>query len=208
VLLIATGCARDQGPDAPAPSVAASPSPTGGTAAAACSASGLPSDVPTQDLPAPVASTRAQIVKAATSCDFDALARLALAGSGSFSFSFGAPQGGPGEYWRKLEADREAPLAFLVKVLGVRHATMELPGPEASLGTSPGPGLSGTAYVWPSAHAREVPTDGDWGELERVYPREEVARMKENSRKMGIGYLGWRVGIMASGDWIYFIQGD
>ena len=32
--------------------------------------------------------------------------------------------------------------------------------------------------------------------------------MKEDTKKLGIGYLGYRAGITASGDWIYFVAGD
>jgi hypothetical protein len=214
LVIALTGCARGSEPGAsPSPSVSARPSATSGTPGspgASCSASGLSPDVPKQDLPAPVASMRQQIAKAATACDFDGLERLALAGDSSFSFSFGGQEGSPGDYWRKLEAEGKAPLAFLVKVLAVRFGTVEIPPPETTpaAAASPTPAGSRTVYAWPSAATRDVPTDSDWAELERVYPKDQVARMKQDSAKFGIGYLGWRAGIRAAGDWIYFVEGD
>ena len=208
LLLALTGCARGSKPAvSPSPSVPAGPP---ATPAASCSASVLSPDLPKQDLPEAVSSMRDRIAKAATACDVDGLERLALAGDSSFSFSFGGQEGGPGDHWRKLEAEGRAPLAFLVKVLGVRFGTVEIPPPETTpaAAASPAPAGSPTAYAWPSAATRDVPTGSDWAELERVYPKDQVARMKQDSAKFGIGYLGWRAGITAAGDWIYFVEGD
>jgi hypothetical protein len=128
-----------------------------------------------------------------------------------FSFSFGGEKGKPSEYWRKLESEGKAPLAFLVKVLSASHGVTSLPAVLPSPGAaSPNPNLTGgkTIYVWPMAATKDVPADEDWVELERIYPKEQVAKMKEDSAKFGIGYLGWRAGITAPGNWIYFIEGD
>jgi hypothetical protein len=202
-LVLVAGCARSFPPASPGPFASAASQPS-------CSASRLSPDLPSEDLPDPVASMRSRIAEAARACDFDGLERLALAGDSSFSFSFGGEDGPPGGYWRELEAQGGAPLAFLVRVLTVRHGTTELPPPEGDPGATsrPTPAASRTLYVWPAAATKEVPTDQDWAEIESIYPRDQVARMKQDTAKFGIGYLGWRAGITAPGDWIYFIEGD
>jgi hypothetical protein len=209
LLLVATGCARSSGPGASStPSATAGgsggPSPSG-PAKGSCSAAGLPAELPKQELPGPVVSTRGQIAKAATACDYDALDRLAAASKEGFSFSFGGQQGKPGAYWRMLEEQGRAPLAYLVKILSVPGATTTLPASSPTPQAIPSPS---TIYVWPAAATRDVPTDSDWAALERVYPKEQVQKMRDDTARFGIGYLGWRTGITAAGTWIYFIEGD
>lgn len=171
----------------------------GGPAApssAACSAAGSSPTLPAQELPPPVAAMRERIAAAATACDLAALERLALDGGGGFSFSFGAPAGGPAEHWRRLERDGDdAPLATLVRVLRAPYATM----PH---------GAGEPLYVWPSIFAAEAPAAEDWATLAGIYPADVVTRMREDSARFGIGYLGYRAGITASGDWIFYIAGD
>lgn len=215
LLVLATGCG-----DNASPGSTSSPSATAGTGPASptsptssalgrCSAAGLSADVPKQTLPEPVASTRSQIAKAAVACDYDALDRIAQSSPEGFSFSFGGQKGKPGDYWRRLETEGKAPLAFMVKALSVSNAVTVLPATLPSPGTSPNPNLteSKTIYVWPAAATKDVPTEEDWAEVEGIYPK-EVAKMKEDTAKFGIGYLGWRAGITAPGNWIYFIEGD
>jgi hypothetical protein len=149
---------------------------------------------------------RSRIAKAATECDYDALDKLAAVSKDGFSFSFGGQQGRPGDYWRKLETEGKAPLAYLVKVLSVSHATTTIPASSPSPGSTPA--AARTIYVWPTAATKDVPSDRDWAELERIYPKEQVEKMKEDTARFGIGYLAWRAGITTSGDWIYFIEGD
>jgi hypothetical protein len=164
----------------------------------ACSASDLSPDLPPQDLPPAVASMRGRIARAAVACDFGELERLALDGPSRFSFSFGDPQDGPAAYWSDLEGRAEhPPLAMLVRVLGAPPRAM----PPIERGGEP-------LWVWPSAFAKDEPTDEDWSGVEGVYSPEVVARMKQDSVRSGIGYLGYRVGITESGDWMYFIAGD
>jgi hypothetical protein len=53
-----------------------------------------------------------------------------------------------------------------------------------------------------------VPTDQDWADLEHIYSKAQVDKMRQDTARFGIGYLGWRAGITGPGDWIYFIEGD
>jgi hypothetical protein len=208
LLVAATGCARSSDPGASStPSPTASPSvQPSGTEPGACSAAGLSADLPRQSLPEPVASMRSRIAEAATACDYDELDRLALASKDGFSFSFGGQKGKPSGHWRRLESEGRAPLAYLVKVLSVSPGSTELPPSSPEPGETPG--AARTIHVWPTAATKDVPSESDWAELEKVYPREQVAKMKEDTARFGIGYLGWRAGITAPGEWIYFIEGD
>jgi hypothetical protein len=200
LLGLTAGCTGDTAPADPAPTEEpAVPVAPSAPPQASCSAAGS-SALPDQRLPEPVASMRTRIAGATAACDFAALERLALAGSGGFSFTFGGAEEGPAAYWRRIESDGEGePLALLLKVLASPHATTDLPAADGS---------SQTLYVWPAAATKEVPTEEDWAAVESIYPAEVVARMKEDTRSMGIGYLGYRAGITAEGDWIYFVAGD
>jgi hypothetical protein len=84
--------------------------------------------------------------------------------------------------------------------------TTTLPASSPSPGASPTPAR--TIHVWPAAATRDVPTDKDWADVERIYPKAQVEKMKQDTARFGIGYLGWRAGITAPGEWIYFIEGD
>ena len=154
-----------------------------------CSAANLsaePTSLP--DLPGPVAEMRRSIVAAATACDFERLAELARAGS--FSHSFG-DDGDPAAFWRRAEADGE-PLAALVHFLNRPFATR--------------PAGDVTQYLWPRAYGYEswtaVPAEAR-DELRPVYGTEDFKRFE----RFG-SYNGYRVGITAGGDWVFFIGGD
>jgi hypothetical protein len=56
-------------------------------------------------------------------------------------------------------------------------------------------------FVWPSAYT-EQPRAADWAALGALYSGEAVAHFKQ------VGYLGYRIGIGQTGDWLYFLQGD
>ena len=154
-----------------------------------CSAANYPAD-PTavQDLPGPVTEMRRSIVAAATACDFERLAELARAGSFTHSFGDG---GDPAAFWRKAEADGE-PLARLVQFLNRPFATR--------------PAGDVTQYVWPRAYAYEswaaVPAEAR-EELRPIYGTEDFKRFE----RFG-SYNGYRIGITAGGDWIFFVAGD
>jgi hypothetical protein len=156
-----------------------------GRDAANCSAARLSARLPAQKLPAPVASMRARIVRAAIACDYARLERLARERGRSFEFSFGAGTS-PAAYWRRLEQSRQDdPLAKLVKLLRVPFTRYR------------------GGYAWPSAY-RLKPTQADWNALLSVYSRAQV----EQFRKSQIGYYGYRAGISPMGDWRFFIAGD
>ena len=160
-------------------------------AEAGCSAEGLPAEPTPQDLPGPVAETRRSIVAAATACDFDRLADLALAGR--FTYSFG-DSGEPGAHWRREEVTGN-PLQVLVELLN-------RPSGRRPAGDT----HTRTQYVWPRAYAydtwAEVPADAR-AELEPIYGPADF----ENFERFG-SYSGYRAGISTDGDWLFFVAGD
>lgn len=169
-------------------------SPPSTAAAVSCGAAGLPASPPEQDLPAAVSEVRAAIVEAATSCDLDRLVALT---SGDFTYSFGE-DGDPAGFWRTLETESAttgtvSPLSLLVRVLDVPHGTVDA-GDDSSI------------YVWPSAYAystwEETP-QADREALLSVYGAKDLVDFE----RFG-GYVGYRVGITDSGDWIFFVAGD
>lgn len=165
--------------------LAASGASAGRDVAPRCSAARLSAKLPRQSLPAPVASMRARIARAAVACDYAGLERLARERGRSFEFSFGGGSS-PAAYWRSLEQSRQDdPLAKLVKILRVPFTRY------------------GAGYAWPSVYRRK-PTQADWNALLSVYARAQVNRF----RKSEIGYYGYRAGIGPNGDWRFFIAGD
>ncbi len=157
----------------------------------ACSAGrSAPAPAPQPALPAAVAAMRAQIVAAASDCDYEALARLALAGNG-FTYSFGE-QGQPAAYWRAAESGGRMVMRSLVEILDTPFATRTVEGT--------------THYVWPSSYASEhwddVPA-ADREALGRLYGEDELRRFEQFG-----SYIGDRVGITENGDWIFFVAGD
>jgi hypothetical protein len=169
-------------------------SPTSSAATIGCGAAGLPASPTDQDLPAAVAEVRDAIVEAATSCDIDRLAGLT---STDFTYSFGEG-GDPAGFWSRLEGESAtagvvSPLSILVRVLDIPYGTV-----DAGDGT--------TVYVWPSAYAYAT-----WGETPQsdreallgVYGAQDLVDFE----RFG-GYVGYRVGITDSGEWIYYVAGD
>jgi len=155
-------------------------------AAGACSAATVPEPA-AQDLPAPVAEARQLILDAAVACDYAALEEIGREGNEAFTFSFG---GGPSPraYWERLEASGDRPLASLVTVLGLSSTLVD-----------------GRIHAWPAAHG-EGATDDDWRAVvdAGLLTESEADAM----RAQGSGYLGWRVGIAADGEWLFFVAGD
>lgn len=142
-------------------------------------------------LPQPVSAMRMAIIDAARACDYDKLAELALGGNGTFTYSFGGG-GRPAAFWREGEAAGQAPLRLLVELLNGPSATRD---------------AGGTAqFVWPAAYAFErwddvpVPAREDVG---RIYSEEDLRQFEQFG-----SYLGHRVGITESGDWIFYVGGD
>jgi len=157
-----------------------------------CSAAqSAPDPTPQAELPEPVSAVRGQIVEAAIACDYLKLAELALAGEGTFTFSFGGGED-PAEFWRAAEATGEAPLRLLVELLGRPFGTRSVEGT--------------TQYLWPSAYAYEAWDDvppAARDDLGGIYDEEALGRFEQFG-----SYVGHRVGITGSGDWIFYVAGD
>jgi hypothetical protein len=137
-------------------------------------------------LPEPVERTRRAVQEAAAAGDHEALEQLL---GDDFSYTFGAPvEGGPTAYWRNLEQTTdERPLAILAELLG-------LP-----------PTLQRGVYVWPFAFDRQA---NELTDHERDLLASVGGADLSDDFADGGGYLGWRAGIEADGDWIFFIAGD
>ena len=157
-----------------------------------CSASGLGPHLEAQPgLPAPVAETRRRIAAAATACDFEALARLAREGGEPFTHSFG-DSGDPAAYWRQEEEAGREPLRFLVEVLRRPYRMTETQGV--------------VRYAWPAAFTYsswdDVPP-ADREALKPLYDDGDLVRFQQFG-----GYIGYRVVMLADGDWTAFVAGD
>lgn len=59
-------------------------------------------------------------------------------------------------------------------------------------------------YVWPSAFADDA-TDADW---QAVIDAGLVTEGEAERMRAGEGYTGYRVGITADGEWVFFVAGD
>ena len=150
-----------------------------------------PAPTPQPGLPAAVSDMRRAIIDAARACDYDKLAELALAGGGAFTYSFGGG-GEPAAFWKEAEAAAQAPLRMLVELLDGPSATRDAGGT--------------TQYLWPAAYAFErwedVPAPAR-EDLRRMYGDDDLQRFAQFG-----SYVGYRVGITETGDWIFFVGGD
>lgn len=167
-----------------------STAPTTTVPAATCSASGLsPEPVARPELPPAVDRVRRALVAAAVACHHEALA--GAAGS-PFTFSYGV-SADPATFWRNAEDAGERPLWQLVQVL------------QLSFEVVPGPSPAEDIYVWPAVAAGD-PGDDRWAEVAEagLYTAAELDAM----RRGGSGYLGYRAGITAAGEWTFFVAGD
>jgi hypothetical protein len=137
-------------------------------------------------LPAAVEKTRAALLAAAESGDFEKLRPLVP--ETAFEYTFGSPvQGGPIAYWRELERTTgERPLEALAEVLRMPYT------------------LSRGLYVWPFAYDVANVTDLTAHERELLAPLGPL----ESVFVEGTGYLGWRAGIQPDGTWVFFVAGD
>ncbi len=168
-----------------------SPSPT------RCSASGADSLELQLDLPDPVQSRRAEIGNQARSCDIAGLVALT---ADDFTASFGG--GDPASIWETGEAEGDAPLRRLVDILTLPYATIDGADPGAGSGSDD----DELIYVWPSAHAYE-----SWADVPRTDRQALLAVYTQGDLddfEAAGTYLGHRVGITESGDWIFFVSGD
>lgn len=165
-------------------------------------------------LPEAVRDTMIAILEAARTCDYEELERIAdVHRDAGFNYT----QGGgdqPARYWRRLENEndpkfREEVTSIMITLLTMNHAVDCY---SASIGCAPG---EQDLYIWPrvagpnpdgGAVWNRAGSDEDRQELVDVglYTQEEVDQMRE----AGSGYLGYRIGILKGGDWLYFIAGD
>ncbi|MDB5100837.1 MAG: hypothetical protein JWM80_5258 [Cyanobacteria bacterium RYN_339] len=153
---------------------------------AACSAARQSPKLPAQPaLPAGVAAMRAAIAKAAVRCDFAGLQALTERGDNPFTYKLGGDPGEPGTYWQHEEARGAHPLLAMVRLLKMPYVRLN----------------GGLQYVWPSAY-QDRPRPADWGPLGSLYSADAIAHFQQ------LGYLGYRLGIGQTGEWLYFVQGD
>ncbi len=144
------------------------------------------SDTAETGLPAAVEETRAALLAAAETGDYDALRPLVPATG--FEYTFGGPvEGGPIAYWQELERTSvERPLETLADVLRMPYT------------------LSRGIYVWPFAYdiaERDEITAHERELLEPLGPLDTLF-------VEGTGYLSWRAGIEPDGTWVFYVAGD
>jgi hypothetical protein len=140
----------------------------------------------TGGLPAAVEETRARLLEAADTGDYEALREL-IPDSG-FKYTFGdSVDGGPIAYWQELERTTDQrPIEALATVLQLPYV------------------LARGYYVWPWAYA--LPSSDDLSPYERDLltplglPSELFPELA--------GYYGWRAGIAPDGRWVFFVAGD
>jgi hypothetical protein len=144
------------------------------------------SSAPTTGLPAAVEETRAELLAAAESGDYDALAEHIP--TDGFEYTFGGPvDGGPVAYWQELERTTdERPLEALAAILKMPYA------------------LTRGFYYWPWAHAVASSDDLSPHERELLAPVGAPTELFPE----GSGYFGWRAGIAPDGRWVFFVAGD
>ena len=142
-------------------------------------------DEPETGLPQAVETTRAALLAAAESGDYEELRPLVPA---SLRYTFGSPvAGGAIAYWQELERTSEArPLETLAEILRMPYV------------------LSRGLYVWPWAYTIESAADLSAHERALLAPLGPI----ETLFPPGSGYLGWRAGIEPDGDWAFFVAGD
>lgn len=167
-----------------------STTPTTTAPAATCSASGLsPEPVARPELPPAVDQARRALVAAAVACDYE---RLAGTAGSPFTFSYG-DSADPATFWRDAEDGGDRPLWQLAQVLQLSFEVVAGPNPAEDI------------YVWPAVAAGD-PGDDAWAEVAEagLYTAAELDAMRTG----GSGYLGYRAGITAAGEWIFFVAGD
>ena len=155
-----------------------------------CSAGGrTQAPVTGTDLPEPTVTTAEFLVDAAVRCDEQLLATAATESGTKLTFGdadpttfFGLPE---------TEHDLYATIVTLLT---------ELP-PAAQAHTDP------VAHVWPRV-ATEAFADDDAAWQEVVDAGLLEAGRADRMRQAGSGYLGWRIGITADGDWTFLVAGD
>lgn len=152
-----------------------------------CSGTGAVPFVEAQALPPAVTETRNSIMENAIMCGIAELE--ATAGSG-FTTDFG---GGGAEMLAEWEAAGEGKLGVLVRILNMTPAEIQS-------------GNGDSYHVWPAAFAYDR-----WEDIPARYIEEllTVYTGGELEELSGFGsYAGWRTGIDAEGNWMFFVAGD
>jgi hypothetical protein len=136
-------------------------------------------------VPAAVDETRAALLEAAGSGDYEALRPLL---PDEFEYTFGGPvEGGPIAYWQALERTTDArPLETLATILELPYV------------------LTRGYYVWPWAYALRSADELSPHEQELLAPLGVPSELFPE----GVGYLGWRTGIAPDGTWAFYVAGD
>ena len=145
-------------------------------------------------LPLAAEATAQQIHALAQRGDLDTLAELALAGQAPFTASFGEAVTTPAELvalWELIGRD---------EVVGALIALVELPD-WYDLETTGPAGDATVLHVTP--RFMHEPTEENRRILEEQLGAEAV-----ESGIGGEGWIGWRLGITADGDWWFFVRGD
>lgn len=149
-----------------------------------------PDDLVAAGLSPAAAETAMVIDSAAAQCDWESLTTLA---GDDFTASLG---GGGVELLIESEEAGTDTLRTLRVLL------------RQPFGSQQPAGDPGALYVWPAAFLRDscdAFTDEDRASLlELGYSEDDIAR---DCDALG-GYAGWRVGIDADGNWLYFVAGD
>ena len=132
-------------------------------------------------LPAAVERTRAKLLAAAETGDYERLRPLVP--KRDFSYTFGIPpKGGPIAYWKNVEQTNEdTPIAILAAILKLPYTLRQ--------------GL----YVWPFAYG--LPKS-------EATPYERRLLGDFFRSYAGQDYYGWRAGIAPDGRWLFFVAGD
>jgi hypothetical protein len=143
-------------------------------------------------VPEETATTLLAVRAAAQGCDFDELARLALA-DGVFTASFGddfTEEGDLAAFWREAEA-RDEITAVLVHLTTMRRSSVDTTGPD---------GTPETLHVSPRALHDD--DEAARAEVLDVFGPEAEGWWADGQ------YLGWRLGITSAGEWRFFVVGD
>lgn len=202
-----TAPAATPAPSVPTPAPSApTPAPTvTGTAAALppteaelvrgdCSSRDVPADLPDVGVTAAVQDTREAVFAAAVACDYETLAMIAAENPDGFRSSVSEESEQPvtAAIWRDDEAQYGRVMFALAAMLRIE--------PRERVGSD-----GADEVVWPPVFSEEA-TAADWAQVVEIglLTQEEADLMREG----GSGYLGWRTGIDAEGNWDFLLAGD
>lgn len=187
--------------ETPQPPATETPDPSGddgsGDGELACSGAQVPvADVVPAGVPAATAERMTAIVAAAQGCDYAGLAALAFDGGGRFTATFGEDFGDEDSlaaYWEDLEEAGEPVTATLVKLMTLpTHESVSTRVDGTDVAIHVAPRLMG-----------EGPTAENRSELVELFGERQVDAWMADGM-----YLGWRAGITADGEWMFFVIGD